>query len=243
MTTPKLSGISKRTIFFSALAAILLCVAVCSTAFATLGFMSDSYELDFETSEISVSLSEQGEDADSVIVDDATLLSWMKDDEPLKLGYTYNERIAAINTSSQPEYVRVVVNKYWIIDNAQEGDSSEVVKDTTLNPSLIQLGFNTEEWTIDPTNPQSKEQTVLYSKNPIAPGASCNVVSTLRVDPSILTMTSSSETNNHITTLTYAYNNVDLGIDVECDALQTHNATDAMRDAWGINPELLGINI
>ena len=33
---------------------------------------------------------------------------------------------------------------------------------------------------------------------------------------------------------TYKYNGIEFGLKVEADAVQTHNAKDAIRSAWGI---------
>lgn len=41
----------------------------------------------------------------------------------------------------------------------------------------------------------------------------------------------------------YAYDNYKFGISVEVDAVQTHNAADAIKGAWGVDANSLGINV
>lgn len=49
------------------------------------------------------------------------------------------------------------------------------------------------------------------------------------------------ETKGNIITTTYKYDGVNFHLDVEVDAVQTHNAKDAMKSAWGVDADALGI--
>ena len=81
-------------------------------------------------------------------------------------------------------------------------------KNTTLSPDLIELNFLTDNgWQI--ANAQStKERTVLYYTKAVAAGD---------------------------TTPAYKYNGYTFHIDAEVDAVQTHNAKDAIKSAWGVD--------
>ena len=48
------------------------------------------------------------------------------------------------------------------------------------------------------------------------------------------------EDGNVITTI-YKYDGVEFHVDVEVDAVQTHNAQDAIKSAWGVDAAALGI--
>ncbi|MCI9600135.1 MAG: hypothetical protein HFI17_06465 [Lachnospiraceae bacterium] len=49
------------------------------------------------------------------------------------------------------------------------------------------------------------------------------------------------EQNGNTITTTYKYDGVEFHVDVEVDAVQTHNAEDAIRSAWGVEASSLGI--
>ena len=49
------------------------------------------------------------------------------------------------------------------------------------------------------------------------------------------------ETKGDTITTTYKYNGVEFHVDVEVDAVQTHNAQDAIKSAWGVDAASLGI--
>ena len=55
---------------------------------------------------------------------------------------------------------------------------------------------------------------------------------TLRIDGSVLQYVS-TVTEGGVTRYVYAYNGLGFVLDVEVDAVQTHNAHDAMTSAWG----------
>ena len=46
---------------------------------------------------------------------------------------------------------------------------------------------------------------------------------------------------NGIVETVYKYDGVEFHVNVEVDAVQTHNAQDAIRSAWGIDASALGI--
>ena len=48
-------------------------------------------------------------------------------------------------------------------------------------------------------------------------------------------------TKDNIITTTYKYDGVEFHLDVEVDAVQTHNAQDAIMSAWGVDAAALGI--
>ena len=63
---------------------------------------------------------------------------------------------------------------------------------------------------------------------------------TVRIDGR-LALEVSVETKGDTVTTTYKYDGVEFHVDIEVDAVQTHNAQDAMRSAWGIDASGLGI--
>lgn len=204
-------------------AVVALVLAMVGSASAALSYFTPIYDANIATTEVNVSLSEQGEGQGraQTISEDGTLLQWMGE-TPLALGKKYEERLSAVNSGSQDEYVRVVVHKYW-----KNADGNAV----DLDPALIELTFSNSGWIVDETL-STPEQTVLYSVEPLASNASLPFLTNFRINPSLLDEFD-PQTAGNVTTYSYVYDGYSFGIYVEVDSVQTHNALDAIRDIWG----------
>ncbi len=260
--------LSVRTIVLIAAAALAFVLAFTGTARAALTYFSADYAAEFALSELEVSLLEKGEGmTEAKDVSGGELLTWFKNSNDYsgpvasydndsgeftiggypdsskdnnfthKLGYGYTEELSAQNTGDYDEYVRVVIEKSW--------KDSSGKKDTTLNPSLIDLNIVGEgtDWVRDP-NLETDEQIVLYSKRPLSPGEVRAFVDTLTLKPELteepnVEVTESEEDSVKVTKTTYTYNDKSFSIRAEVDAVQTHNAAKAINSAWGIDPSII----
>lgn len=218
--------LSKRTIVLAFVTMVLLAVCFTGTARAALSYFSADYEASFELTELEVALSENG----TIVEGDDTLLTGISN--PIKVGYSYDEDLAAVNTGTQDEYVRVVVNKYW---------TNESGKLCELDPSLIELTFS-QDWVV---GSETAEQVVLYSKEPLAPGDSRTFATKLKLAAMLMehadmeTTSTTAEGEPATITTKFTYTGYNFNIEAEVDAVQTHNAADAMRSAWGIDPAIV----
>ena len=160
-----------------------------------------------------------------------------------KIGCAYTEKLAVKNSGNIDTYVRLIIRKYWT-----DGSGKLVNKD----PGLIKLY-------LDPTDEDAKEDawiedtnwgddtlhpetTVLYYKNKLGPGETTPpAVNRLQIDEdAATTVERTPHEGGYTVTTTYVYDNKTFVIEVEADAVQTNNAADAMRSAWGLAPA--GIN-
>lgn len=231
----------RTAILLGAAAVLLLSSAVGSTR-AALTYYSENYSAEVTVSSIGVSLLENGEKVsyrDYLHKDDqwseasGTLLTnLIPEGEELTLGKTYPEVLSVANSGAIDSYVRVILTKSW-----QDADG---VKDTTLSPELIGLHIvEGNGWVID-GDASTAERTVLYYTGIVAAGAETPAFAdTLRIDPSIGTKvlkTITGEENGYQTiTYVYEYDGYTFNIEAEVDAVQTHNAQDAIKSAWGVD--------
>lgn len=246
MNTTKRSarGLALLAVFLLTVAALIAIMA--STAQAALTKQSETYEATLELTSLEVGLSENG----SPVVGEGALLSGLKD-KSINPGEKYDEQLAAVNTGEQPEFMRVSVRTYW--------RDAEGKKTTKLDPSLIKLTLEGAElknlpsnsgWVVD-LNLNTQEQTVLYSVNPVDQDGTLLFADTLRIDPGILNSKGKTELENQgriadgvtRTTITYDYDGCKFCVDIEGDSVQTHNAADAIKGAWGVDANSLGINV
>ncbi len=234
-----------------AAAGVLLLGSAIGSTQAALTYYSENYTAEITISQIGVSLMENGkvvssrdynEDKwdistnkkDSTSVSGALLTNMLDKEkgEKLALNKKYDEVLRVKNSGSIDQYVRVRIYRYW---TDQEGK-----KVTTLSPDLIDLGFtNTNKWVKNPES--TKECTELYYKGILPSGKESETFAeTIRIDGQVAAE-ATVETKGNIITTTYKYDGVNFHLDVEVDAVQTHNAKDAMKSAWGVDADALGI--
>ena len=166
-------------------------------------------------------------DADGVLLGAA----FSDNDAYLRLGQTYQEELAVYNSGDIPQYCRMIIRKYWTDSTGKRVD---------LDPDLIDLQLSgkwqvEESWSDDGDHP---ETTVLFYPVILQPDeVSAPATTTLKVDGLVAksaTMTTTDNGNGTKTVRTvYDYDGVYFNIEVEADAVQTHNASDAMKSAWG----------
>lgn len=231
-------------VMFVAAMALLIFGSVEGTR-AALTYYSETYASRVQMYDIGVSLHENGErvswrDYNSSAngtwnEHTGVLLAHMRDDgEPLKLGKTYQEQLSVANSGTINQYVRVTVYKYWT-------DASGT-KLQHLSPELINLHFvNLDtDWLLD-TEASTPERTVLYyNKLLYAEGEGVSetplFADTLTIDDMIATKVHQEvEKSGEYTTITttYDYDGMQFRIEAKVDAVQEHNAEDAILSAWG----------
>jgi len=162
-------------------------------------------------------------------------------DDQIQLGRKYNEQLYVKNTGNIPEFVRVTIYKYWTDSSGNKTEATD-----KLSPDLIDLHLVTGgEWIVD-TRPGSRtrERTVLYRTSVLNPNAESDIFAdTLTLDSRIIDLvdvkTSTTTTTSDGKTITesitwLAEDGYQFWIEVEVDAVQNHNAKDAVRSAWGL---------
>lgn len=263
MRKKKNSFFTKTVLLFGAAAALLVMSTVGSTRAALIYNDGNAYRIQIAASYIGVGLKENGEvvsyrsyDRDNNAVSDAVPLLSDIGAEVEKNGFmpgrAYTEDLSVTNPGEIDSYVRVIVYKSWKkAAEAEDGSraAAEVNSDTTLSPELIQLdgedGMN--GWVKDVNasgkgqedeNGIYRERLVLYYTKPLASGEESPLFnSTLAVDPKVMKEFSQTREGNVITT-SYTYDGYSFNLEVEADAVQTHNAQDAIKSAWGVDVDV-----
>ena len=247
----KLSRKMKGTMALAAVAAGLLLVSGIGSTRAALTYFSEDYTAHMEVQNIGVSLVENGNivsyrDYDYTDKNNqwhqstGDLLSSMLSstgDENVVIGKAYPEVLTVTNSGSIDEYVRVFVTKYW-----EDEDGN---KDVTVSPLLIDLNFTTGNgWVID-ESAGSAERTVLYYTNIVPVGASTPAFTdTIKIDAAVNNRvteeTVSVKDGYTVITTKYDYDGKKFVVKAEVNAVQTHNAADAIKSAGGVNVSVGG---
>lgn len=222
-------------------AAVLLLISGTQTARAALTYFSQDYAAQVQMYDIGVTLTENGSDVswrnytqrDDVWNENTGVLlqNLLPEGEQLQLGRTYPEVISVRNTGSIDQYVRVKLYCYWT-----NADGS---KNTELSPDWIDLHLTTGNGWIEDTSARTAERRVLYYTSILPTGATAPALSdTLTINDKLAAkVTETTATNDNgqtVITTTYDYDGVQFNIEAEVDAVQTHNAADAILSAWGV---------
>ena len=218
-------------------AALLLVGSTVGSTRAALTYYSENYSAQMNMQSIGVSLLEN----DKVVssrdyvsnnewkgASQGTLLTnLLGKDETFTPGKKYNEAISVKNSGTIDTFVRVIITKSW--------QDKEGKKNTTLSPDLIELNFLTDNgWQIA-KDQSTTERTVLYYTKAVATGDSTPALSdTIRINPSIAKDVT-KHVDGYTITYTYKYDGYTFHVDAEVDAVQTHNAKDAIKSAWGVD--------
>lgn len=235
----------RGTLILAGVACLLLASSAVGSTRAALTYFSENYTMQMQIYDIGVTLVEQSAQGskdvssrdytgsnDSWKESTGALLSDMLKEtgDKLEIGRDYTEQLSVRNSGTIEEYVRVRVFKNWT-----DADGTKV---TTLAPSLIVLNLTQNGWIVD-QKASTEERTVLYWPKPLKAGESTAPFSdTLRIDSAVAKKVTKNETvSGDYSTVTtdYNYNGKKFNLEVEVDAVQTHNAEDAIKSAWGVN--------
>lgn len=231
-------------VLFVAAVAMLLGSSIGGTR-AALTYYSETYTSRIQMYDIGVSLMENDKEVswrDYSSAGDGTwnehtgelLENMLPEGEELTLGKKYQEELKVRNTGTINQYVRVSIYKYWL------DPSGNKLRD--LSPDLIDLNLvNTGTDWIEDEGARTKERTVLYyNKLLYAEGQGASetplFADALTIDGSIADKVSQEtrKDGNYTTIITtYDYDGVSFRIEAQVDAVQEHNAQDAIWSAWG----------
>ncbi len=231
------------------LAAGLLLFSTIGGTRAALTYFSETYTSSYGMYDIGVTLLENGEPVSwrnyssegSWSEETGMLLgNLLPDGESVKIGKRYAEELSVANTGSINQYVRVSIHKYWT--------DAEGKKLQSVSPDLIGLNLvNTSGgWILDESS-STKERTVLYYGSVLNVGQKTEpFTDSLIIDRMTATKVTQTETKeNGYTTITtaYDYDGLRFWIEAKVDAVQEHNAEDAIWSAWGREVTVSGGNL
>ena len=232
-----------RTVLLFAVAVGLLTLGSVGTSRAVALITSEYYSGGVELYDIGITLVENGTAVSKrsyapnsrYIWDEsfgALLSNLLGEGESFHMGQTYPEVLTVTNSGTIDEFVRVSIYKYWVDASGR--------KLTTLAPDTIDLKLVTGgDWVIDDAA-SSSERTVLYYTSVLPAGETTTpFTETLTVDAELPFKAHQTYADGVYTT-TYDYQGVTFQIDVQADAVQTHNAEPAVRSAWGRNVSVSG---
>lgn len=231
----KVKSIFMKPTILLGIAAVLLLGSGVGSARGALTYYSDQYSASMDMSTIGVSLKENGKVVSSKTYDDQgdaitngegkLLQNLLKEDEKFVLGKTYDEKLAVENSGNIDTFVRVVLTKSW---QDKEG------KNVDLSPALIELGFNQDGWVINEAQSTDERVVLYYTKVVESKKTTPDFMKTIRISNQLSTMYTKVEDEKTIK-YQYTYNGYTFTLDAEVDAVQTHNAKDAIKSAWGID--------
>ena len=221
----KVKSIFMKPTILLGIAAVLLLGSGVGSARAALTYYSDQYSASMDMSTIGVSLKENGKVVSSKTYDDQGDATTNGEGKLLQNLLNYDEKLAVENSGNIDTFVRVVLTKSW---QDKEG------KNVDLSPALIELGFNQDGWVINEAQSTDERVVLYYTKVVEGKKTTPDFMKTIRISNQLSTMYTKVEDEKTIK-YQYTYNGYTFTLDAEVDAVQTHNAKDAIKSAWGID--------
>lgn len=221
----KVKSIFMKPTILLGIAAVLLLGSGVGSARAALAYYSDQYSASMDMSTIGVSLKENGKVVSSKTYDDQGDATTNGEGKLLQNLLKEDEKLAVENSGNIDTFVRVVLTKSW---QDKEG------KNVDLSPALIELGFNQDGWVINEAQSTDERVVLYYTKVVESKKTTPDFMKTIRISNQLSTMYTKVEDEKTIK-YQYTYNGYTFTLDAEVDAVQTHNAKDAIKSAWGID--------
>lgn len=241
----------KKPVLLLVMAAILLLASSVGSTQAALTYYSENYSVQVTVSNIGITLLENGNPVDyrnylqdgkwdtkGEGIQPLTLVA-LAERERLIPGKYYPEALSVKNSGAIDSYVRVILTKSWQHDKDKDGVYE---KDTKLTPDYIELNVPEGNGWIKDEAASTEERDVYYytrilpADNGKEDGSNVTLAltDTFRINPAVAKELFRTTTGN-IITYEYKYDGYQCVVEAEVDAVQTHNAADAIKSAWGVD--------
>lgn len=241
----------KGTWLLLGLAVICLLGSGVGSARAALQIYSEYYEARVGMYDIGITLKEngkeiavrdyanqmaQGEESSGWTTKEGALLENMLEESGghLVLNRKYKEELSVENSGSIPEYVRVRISRYWVDPEGEKDAEGNDAKVTTMDPEWIRLDLDESGWWKNEAE-CTDECIVLYYRSVLNKGASATFCKNIAIDDAVAKVVKTKVSDGVVKT-TYEYEGKKFVLEVDADAVQNHNAKDAIRSAWGVDP-------
>jgi hypothetical protein len=230
--------ISKRTVALFAAAMVLLGSGGVMGTRAVPAIQSATFGNEIVLDALNVQLLNDGQEVGAKNVTEDKLFTKLA--ETITPGEQYESKVSVKNTGAANEYVRVVVRKYWTDNNG---------KNKEVDPSLIELTPATSSGYSWKAVKKTEEETIYYLNNQIASGAVVDLFKGIRINEQVVSkgriVYDDPQTEGDTTTINYRYeyDGLKFNVEAEVQAVQTHNAAQAIKSVWGIDPSEGGINL
>ena len=236
----------RLTWILSAAALLLLLFGAAGSSRAALTYYSENYSAQFQMFDIGVTLLENGKEVswrnyaqkdDQWQEGGGELLSGLLDGEEggkICPGKAYEEKLSVRNSGSIDEYVRVIIYRYW-----EDKDGKRV---TDVSPGLIDLELSGNGW-VEDAAASTEERIVLYYTGILPAGGETAALSdtlTIKEDAAMMAegaggSQEDAEKGTEAVSGVYGYHGLRFVLEAEVNAVQTHNAEDAIKSAWGVD--------
>ena len=236
--------------FLLSVSALLLVMSTLGSAQAALTYYSENYSAQVSVDSIGVTLRENDNEisyrnyrhqGDQWNEQRGQLLEYLNTDGgkyKIIPGREYEEKLSVENSGDIDTYVRVILYK--------ERKKKKGERDTTLSPELIELNLLKDQgWVVD-EKASTRERTILYYTRILSAGKESSPLSdTLKISSDIAkkvkeTVTAKQVDGKEYKTITteYLYDGYQFNLTAEVNAVQTHNAQEAIKSAWGIEADV-----
>lgn len=165
--------------------------------------------------------------------------------EELVPGRPYFEEISCRNSGTIDQYVRITLYKYWVNADGEKvftSSADDPITTQGLSPALIKFTFPYlgSDWILDEKNSAETEERQIYYYNKLLKAGedttATPLTGTLTIDQLVGLKVNKEvidDENGQTIIVSYKYDGWKFCVEATVDAVQDHNAEDAIRSAWG----------
>ena len=223
--------ISKASTALVLAAVLLFAAGTVLAATDSPDILGNDYNAEIDMADVDIKLLENG--GDPVMFESEPALGEVPEGK-IQPGRVYNEKLQARNTGKYDAVVRMIVKTYW--------RNAGMRRDPKMDLELIELtygnkAYNDAVWTLNDEETTAESKTYYLKKILGAGETSEPLVDRLRLNNKVLeekNVKTEQKGNKTVYTYEYKYNSYILCLEADCQALQTHNANEAIVSAWGV---------
>ena len=151
--------------------------------------------------------------------------------------------ISCRNSGTIDQYVRITLYKYWVNADGEKvftASADDPITTQGLSPALINFTFPYlgSDWILDEKNSAETEERQIYYYNKLLKAgedtSATPLTGTLTIDQLVgLKVNKEVSDDGKTITVSYKYDGWKFCVEADVDAVQDHNAEDAIRSAWG----------
>lgn len=244
----KLMDSPKATMAVFGAAALLLAASTIGGARAAQISREEDFRTGIATTAVSTALVEAnaGTGAEGAGRNGSLLSGMLPENETVKPGKKYEERLSVENTGTTDQYVRVTLYRYWTREvkagagtdaGGTEAPETVTVKERDADPGYIRLNLLAADgsaekadalWVVD-GDASTAERTVLYYTRPLGPGERAVFADGLVIDSAVAGVLKTGADG----TKSYFYKDLSFRVRAEVDAVQPRHTEEAILSAWG----------
>ncbi len=150
-------------------------------------------------------------------------------DNKIKVGKKYTKHVSIKNIGEMDVYTRFMISKKWLDQDGNE--------QTDASADTIEVQLSNNGWFIDESS-STPDRIVVYYPKIVKAGETIPFMESIKINEEINKIAKEERIDGAEGTTIYTervYDNCKVNIEINVDAIQTHEAVYAIKNTWGVD--------